>query len=43
MAILADITKFVTIFIKTILKGSRKVKRITNYVLKWNLNLYFLI
>ena len=30
-------------FIKTTFKGSRKVKRIRNYVLKFNLYLFFLI
>ena len=43
LAIFADIIKIVTMFIKTILKDSRKVKRISNYVSKWNLYLYFLI
>ena len=43
VAIFADIIKIVTMFIKTILKDSRKVKRISNYVSKWNLYLYFLI
>ena len=36
-SIFADIIKIVTMFIKTILKGSRKVRRIRNYVSKWNL------
>ena len=39
----ADIIKIVTIFVKKIFKDSRKVKRITNYVLKCNLYLYLLI
>ena len=34
VAIFADIIKIVTIFFKTILKDSRKVKRIRNYVSK---------
>ena len=33
-AIFADIIKIVTIFIKTIIQDSRKVKRIINYVSK---------
>ena len=43
VAIFADIIKIVTMIIKTILKDSRKVRRITDYVSKWNLYLYFLI
>ena len=43
VALFADITKIVTMFIKTILKDSRKFRRIRNYVSKWNLYLYFLI
>ena len=39
VAIFADIIKIVTMFIKTILKDSRKVRRIRNYVSKWNLYL----
>ena len=39
----ADIIKIGTMFVKTILKDSRKVRRIRNYVSKWNLYLYFLI
>ena len=39
----ADIIKIVTIFVKAIFKDSRKVKRITNCVLKCNLYLYLLI
>ena len=41
--IFADIIKTVTMFIKKILKDSRKVRKIGNYVSKWNLYLYFLI
>ena len=41
--IFADIIKIVTMFIKTILKDSIQVRRIRNYVSKWNLYLYFLI
>ena len=36
VAIFPDI-KIVTMFIKTILKDLRKVRRIRNYVSKWNL------
>ena len=43
VANLAEIIKIATIFIKTNFKDSEKVKRIKNYVLKWNLYLYFLI
>ena len=43
VVIFADIMKSLTIFIKTILKDSKKVKRIRNYVSKWNLYPYFLI
>ena len=39
----ADIIKIVTIFIKTIIEDSRKVKRIINYVSKSNPFLYFLM
>ena len=39
----ADIIKIVIIFIRKIVKDSRKVRRIRNYVSKWNLYLYFLI
>ena len=42
-AIFAAIIKIVTMFIKTMFKDSRKVKRIRNYVSKCNLYLYFLI
>ena len=34
VTIFADIIKIVTMFIKTILKDSRKVRRIRNYVSK---------
>ena len=43
VTIFADIIKIVTMFIKTIIKDSRKVKRIRNYVSKFNLYLYFLM
>ena len=43
VVIFADIIKIITMFIKTITKDSRKVKRIRNYVSKSNLYLYFLI
>ena len=43
VVIFAGIMKSPTIFVKTILKYSKKVKRIRNYVSKWNLYLYFLI
>ena len=36
----ADIIKIATMFIKTVFKDSEKVKRIRNYVLKYNLYLY---
>ena len=39
----ADIIKIVTTFIRTIIKNSKKVKRIRNYVSKSNLYLYFLM
>ena len=42
VTIFADIIKIVTMFIKTILKDSRKVRRIRNYVSEWNLYLDFL-
>ena len=32
----ADIINIAAMFIKTTFKDSKKVKRITNYVLKWN-------
>ena len=43
VAIFADIIKIVTMFITTITKDSRKVRRITNYISKSNLYLYFLM
>ena len=43
VAIFPDIIKILTVLIKVILKDSRKVRRIRNYVSKWNLYLYFLI
>ena len=43
IAIFAGTIKIVTIFIKTIIQGSRKVKRIINYLSKSNLYLYFLM
>ena len=39
----ADISKFVTMVIKTNCKDLKKVKRVRNYVIKGNLHLYFLI
>ena len=38
---IADIIKIATIFIKRAFKGSKKVKRVRDYVLKCNLYLYF--
>ena len=38
-----DLDKIATMFIKTIFKESKKVKRIRSYVLKFNVYLYFLI
>ena len=43
VAIFAYIIKIVTMFIKPTLKDSRKVRRIRNYVSKFNLYLYFLL
>ena len=43
VAIFADIIKIVTIFIKTIIQDSRKVKRIINYASKSKSYLYFLM
>ena len=43
MAIFADIIKVITRFTKKIFKDLRKVKKIRNYVPKYNLYLYFLI
>ena len=37
-----DIIKIVTMFIKKVLKNSRKVRRIRNYVSKWDLLLLIL-
>ena len=42
-AIFAEIIKIATMFIKTIFKGSKEVKRIRNYRSKRNLYLYFLM
>ena len=42
VAIVADISKIVTMFIKKIFKDLRKVRRIRNYISKCNLYLYFL-
>ena len=42
-AIFAGIIKILTMFIKTIFKKSRKIKRIRNYVSNCNLYLYFLM
>ena len=39
----ADIIKIVAMFIKTITKDARKVKRIKNYVSKSNIYVYFLM
>ena len=43
IAIFAEIIKIVTIFIKAIIKDSRKFKRIRNYVSELNLYMYFLL
>ena len=43
MVAYADIIKIVTMFIKTITKDSRKVKRIRNYQSNSNLYVYFLM
>ena len=43
VVIFADIIKIVTMFIKTVIKDSRKVKRIKNDVSKPSLYLYFLM
>ena len=42
LAIVAEVIKIVTIFIKAIFKNSRKIKIIRNYVSNCNLYLYFL-
>ena len=39
----AEIIKIATMFIKTTFKDSENVKRIRNYELKCNLDLYFMI
>ena len=39
----AEIIKIAIMFTKTAFKNSRKEKRIRNYVLKYNLYLYFLM
>ena len=41
--IFADIIKIVTMYIETITKDSRKVRRIRNYVSQSNLHVYFLM
>ena len=43
VAIFVDVIKIVTMFIKTIIQDSRKLKKIINYVSKSNLYLYFLM
>ena len=43
VVIFADIIKIVTMLIKAITKDLRKVKRIRNYVSKYNLYVYFLM
>ena len=43
VSIFVPIIKIITIFIKTIFKDSKTVKRTRNYVLKCHLYLYFLI
>ena len=43
VVIFADIIKILTMFIKKILKDSRKVRRVRKYVSKWNLYMYFLV
>ena len=43
VALFVDIIKIIVMFIETIFKYSRKVKRIRNYVSKCNLYLYLLI
>ena len=43
VAIFADTIKILTMFIKTILKDSSKLRRVRKYVSKWNLYLYFMI
>ena len=41
VAIFAGIIKILTMFIKTVFKDARKVRRIRSQVPKWNLYLYF--
>ena len=43
VAIFADTIEILTMFIKTILKDSSKLRRVRKYVSKWNLYLYFMI
>ena len=43
VVIFADIIKIATMFIKAITKDLRKIKRIRNYVSKYNLYVYFLM
>ena len=43
VVIFADIIKIATMFIKTITKDSRKVKRIRNYLSNSSLYVYFLM
>ena len=43
VSIFGEIIKILSMFIKKILKDSRKVRRIRNYISKWNLYLYFWI
>ena len=43
VAIFADIIKFVTVFIKTLFKYWKEVKKIRHYVSECNIYLYFLI
>ena len=43
LAKFVDIIKFATMFIKNDFKDSKKAKRIRNYVLKCNEDLYFSI
>ena len=40
VAIFADIIKIVTMFIKIMLKDSRKVSKIRNCLSKWNLSVF---
>ena len=40
VAIFADIIKILTMFIKTILKDSRKFRRVRKYLSKWNLPVF---